>query len=470
MLNKSKKIIALLLALVLVFALAGCSNTDDEYSSAEVIFQDNYVYEDGEQAGNNASGGNTSGGNTSGGSTSGGSTNTSVNPEDYRGSTVVFATTILSETDESGPVVDAFEKKYGIKVKEILVKDNVNEIAGKLAAGETIDVMRSNSDFPASMAVLQSLTAAKLDYSDPIWDQSMFEFTTFGGEPYLCNTVGNIWSENSCIIYSKSLLQRANVSTPEEYDAQGKWTIDAFAAIAKAVESIDDIGTGIRGAYVQGEEFLGSIGCALYKYSDGKFTNGLSDPKMAEAMAKLASWRKEGFMTDSANDPFEKGNTGICYGLAGWSLKKNGSNSDYNWNDIGFYKMPAYSEGETPMNTAMVKGWGIVRGSKNPVAGGIFLRYYLDCGNYNSDNAFISKEAASFFFENTNNLSMDNFTPQLTRDKGTQNLTGFEEWEWEKIAHGDPQQVTAELSKISSTVDKAVEVMNNHVAKNTGIK
>ncbi len=472
MLNKAKKIIALMLSLVLVFSLAGCSLLGEEDSvSVEYVYQDNYVNGDGTST-SGTNGGTNAG--TNGGSNEVSTTTNGVNPADYKGTTVVFATTILSKTDESGPVVDAFESKYGITVKEVLVGTSeagqVNDIAGKIAAGENIDVMRSNSDFPASMAVLQSLTAAKLDYTDPIWDQSMFEFTTFGGEPYLCNTVGNIWSENSCIIYNKSLLKRAGAKTPEEYDAAGEWTIDAFAAIAKAVEGVDGVGTGVRGAYIQGEEFLGSIGCGLYKYENGKFTNGLKDAKMAEAMSKLASWRKEGFMTDSAIDPFEKGNVGICYGLAGWSLKKNGSNAKANWNNIGFYKMPAYAKGETAMNTAMVKGWGICRGSKNPVAGGLFLRYYLDCGNYDTNSAFISSAAADFFFQNTTNLSMDNFFPQLTRDKGTENLTGFTEWEWEQIAHGDPAQVQSSLAKISSSVDKAVNVMNQHVAKNTGIK
>ncbi len=473
MLNKAKKIIALMLSLVLVFSLAGCSLLGEEDSaSVEYVYQDNYVGGDGTGA-SGSNGGNNGGSNGgNGGDTS--TTSNGVNPADYKGTTVVFATTILSKTDESGPVVDAFEAKYGITVKEVLVGTSeagqVNDIAGKIAAGENIDVMRSNSDFPAAMAVLQSLTAAKLDYSDPIWDQSMFEFTTFGGEPYLCNTVGNIWSENSCIIYNKSLLKKAGARTPEQYDAAGEWTIDAFAAIAKAVEGIDGIGTGVRGAYVQGEEFLGSIGCGLYKYENGKFVNGLKDPKMAEAMAKLASWRKENFMTDSAIDPFEKGNVGICYGLAGWSLKKNGSNAKANWNNIGFYKMPAYAKGQTAMNTAMVKAWGICRGAKNPVAAGLFLRYYLDCGNYDSTNAFISSAAADFFFQNTNSISMKNFFPQLTRADGTEKLTGFREWDWESIAHGDPAQVQTSLAKLSSSVDKAVDTMNKHVAKNTGIK
>lgn len=473
MLNQVKRIIALMLALALVFALTGCSNTEDEYSSAEIVYQDNYIYVDGDE--NNQAGGdntqtgtnNQQTGNTSG---SGNTTTTGVNPEDYRNTTVVFATTILSETDESGPVVDAFEKKYGIKVKEILVGDNVNEIAGKLAAGENIDVMRTCGDFPAAMAVLQPLTAAKLDYTDPIWNQSIFDYTTFGGEPYCCDTTYNVWTENACVIYSKNLLKQAGAHTPEEYDKVGKWTWDAYAEIARAVDSIDGMGKGIRGTIIDDGYLLASAGFQLYKFKDGKFTNGLKDPEHANAYAKLASWNKEGFVTNSVVDPFYKGNTGIVCGL-GWSLKKTGSNADYNWNDIGFYYMPAYKEGMKASGTSMFKAWGICRGAKNPVGAGLFLRYYLDAGNYNTEDAFISTEAAKFFFSMTSNLTMENFNPQFTTGDSTQGITGFFEWDWEGLYTGvDPSQMSARLKSMEDGVDKACDSLNKFVAKNIGIR
>ncbi len=481
MLNKTKKILALVLCLVMVFALVGCSSADGEGSSVIIEYQTNNIYQDAnpngttndDQNAQNPSGGNNQ--NPSGGNNqnpSGGNNNElnkNVNIKDFEGTTVVFATTIKSDQDESGPVVKAFTQKYKIKVEEVLVKDNVNDIAGKVASGVNIDVMRCNSDFPAAMAVLQPLEAAKLDMTDPIWDQSMFDFTTFGGKPYLCNTVGNIWSENSCIIYSKSLLKKAGARTPAEYDAAGKWTLDAFAQIAQKVEAIDEVGSGIRGCWYQGEDVLGSVGCGLYKYENGKFTNGLKDARHREVATKLAKWNKEGFVGTYLQTVANQ-KCGIQYGLAGWSLKKNGTNKDANWNDIGFYSMPAYKEGEKPMNTAMVKGWGIVRGSSNPVAGGLFLRYYLDCGNYDADSAFISKEAANFFFQNTTGLTMDNFFPQLTRSEGTENLTSFHEYDWEKtFVDGDPAQINQAFDKLSPEVEKAVKIMNTHVTKNIGI-
>ncbi len=481
MLNTGKKIIALMLAVILVFSLAGCSGTGDEMSSGGVIYVDNEVYVDADgnpvTDGDTAGDGDTQGSNQPGNnpqtnnSGDGGNTSTTngVDPTKYENTTVVFATTILSEQDESGPVVDAFEKKYKITVKEILVGDNVNEIAGLLASGTNVDVMRTCQDFPAAMAVLQPLTAAKLDMTDPIWDKSVFDYTTFGGEPYCCNTVGNIWTENACVIYSKQLLKQASCSTPEDYDKAGKWTWDAYAAIAKAVDNIDGLGTGIRGTYVDDLYLLGSMGCTLYGLEDGKFVNGLKNPLHAEAMAKIASWSKEGFVTNSVENPFAKGNTGIVCGL-GWSLKKNGSNANYNWNDIGFYHMPAYKEGMTAGGTAMFKAWGICRGSDNPVGAGLFLRYYLDCGNYNTKDAFISDEAADFFFSMTNNLSMENFTPMFNSYTSTQPLTGFQEWDYMGLYLGDPNQMGVKFSQITDSVDNAVDVMNKFVAKNTGIR
>ncbi len=472
--NTSKKIIALLLALVLVFSLAGCGNVEEEYSEGSVIYQDNIIYQDVENPnGNNAQqGDNTqqSGNNTpqSGNKPSGNVMANGVNPEDYRGTTVVFATTILSDADESGPMIDNFEKKYGIKVKEVLVSDSVNETAGLLASGTNVDVIRCNATFPAAMAVLQPLTAAKLDMTDPIWDQAMFNYTKFGGEPYLCNTISNIWTESGCVFYSKNLLKRANAYEPYQYDAQGKWTWDAFAAIGKAVDAIDGIGTGIRGCHDTNNFLLGSIGCGLYKYDNGKFTNGLDDKLHREAMAKIASWNKEGFL--SGYLALSTGNIGICTGLAGWGLKKNGSNKDYNWNDIGFYKLPAYKEGMTAGGTGQLIGWGICRGSDNPVGAGVFLRQYLDSSNYNTKDAFISDEASKFFFGLTESIGFENFNPTFTTYESNEDLTGFYEWDWEACAYGDPSQVNVTFDKLSDSVDKACDVLNKFVTKNTGIR
>ena len=46
MFNKTKRIIALLMALVLVFALAGCKSGEEEMSSGGIVYVDNEIYVD----------------------------------------------------------------------------------------------------------------------------------------------------------------------------------------------------------------------------------------------------------------------------------------------------------------------------------------------------------------------------------------------------------------------------------------
>ena len=499
MFNNVKRIIALLLTVAMVFAIAGCGDKDNE--STIIEYQDVYVDANGNIIDPNnlpsaSTDATTSDDNTSTESkpteskpteskpteskpteskpTESKPTDTSkpssngVNPEDYRGKEIVFATTILSVEDESGPVVDSFEKQYGITVKEVLVGNIINEVGGMIASGQNVDCIRSNGDFPAVMSIMQSLAAAKLDYTDPIWDQNVFKESTYGGEPYLCSTVGNIWNEAVCVLYNKKLLAQANAHTPQEYDAAGKWTWDAFADIARAVNKLD----GAYGCIFDIAQMLGSAGVGIYNYNNGKFENGMKDPRFVEAFTKITSWRKEGFVTDSGINQFSDGTVGLAVSL-GWGLKKNGSNATANWNDIGCYYLPAYDENTPAYSTSFFRGWGIVRGSKEPVAAGLFLRYYLDVNNYDTSSAFIHEEAEKFFFEYTNvdydRIHMD-YTYGLPGENMDAIAGGFEKWDVWHVSWKDPAQVATELAKLSDSLDKAIININNHVAKNTGLK
>ena len=397
-----------------------------------------------------------------------------VNPEDYRGTTVTFATTVLSQTNEAGPVIEGFEKKYGIAVNEILVGDNINEIAGKIASGVNVDIMCCKGDFPAALAVLQPLTIAKLNYNDPIWDKNMFDFSSLNGKPYLCNTIGNIWAENACVLYSKNMLNQAQCYTPEEYDHVGKWTWDSFFEIATCVDKLDgDIGyySDIQGCYISVEDMLGSVGCGVYSYNDGKFSNGLNNNFHKEAIHKLAKLYRgisasSSATFDTVRNTFFKGKVGICIANTQMLKKCEVRGATIDWFDIGFYKMPAYETGYQVNDTNRVVGWGICRGSDNPVGAGIFLRYYLDVNNYDVSNSFITTAAENFFFTSTA-IDYEKYTPYFTYEYSTQNLTGFYEYDWEELTRIPEDYINRDYPVLSTHVDDACNILNKFVEKNT---
>lgn len=479
MFNTAKRAFALVLALVLVFSLAGCSKPVSDGSSVEweVIEEIEYVNGDSTTSGGDTT---TSGGDTptasgdtptaSGDKTPTTLINDNVDYTKYKGRTVKFAATINPKVDESGPVVEAFEEKYGITV-EIVQSDQgnyANQLAGWIAAGSSPDVARVNGDFPTCMSYLQSLDAAKLNYEEDIWQQEMFKLSTFGGSPYLCDTKNNIWTEIDIVIYSKSLLKRAGASTPEDYDKAGKWTWDAYFDICRKVKAIDPT-TMQGGAFASRENAVYGMGGGLIVYENGKFVSGVNS-RTEEAIYKYTTAWKEGIIGWGSTDKMIAGTVGITTCHA-WALKKTGffNNTTYDTNDLGFYYLPRWDANSDYGNTGMVRGWGIVRGAAEPVAAGIFLREYLDVSNYDTASTFISQDAETFFFRVTS-IDYSNWNPCIVYLTYQDGIAGTKFDEHNNTMSGDPQQVKGAMASIKSCMERAAENINKFVEQNTGLK
>lgn len=484
MFNKTKRILALVMALVLVFTLAGCGSNEDEELSVVYEEEIEYEYVDGpstdsttSQSGQTQTSKPSEDKKPTGEKNPSGTINNGVNPKDYAGKTIKFISTIDPAVDESGPVVKNFEKEYGIKVEIVPsgLDEHAQKCMGLIAAGQSPDVARSNGDFPAFMGYLQSLDAAKLDYSEKIWNQNTFKLTTFGGSPYLCDTIGNIWSEIDIVMYSKSLLKRANSYTPEEYDAMGKWTWDAFFKIGEDVKKV----TGNPGCAINSYElFLNASGGSAFKIKDGKVINGF-DSKTADIMSKYSRARKDNILGfgKSVTAGLMDGSYGIVT-LHAWSLKRTGDLREGKWDDYGFYFLPYYDDAAAATKkrpvTGIFRGWGIVRGAKEPVAAGIFLREYLDVNNYDVGGTYITPEAETFFFR-VNDIeeysSFENYNPYLTYVSMNSFITGLQ---YSEDVYGamyyDPEQVLSKVSAAKGAVDNGVDKINKFIEQYTGAR
>ena len=381
-----------------------------------------------------------------------------VNPEDYRGTTVRFATWKDPNQNEDGPVVAAFKKKYGIDVKiDVVPQDSYTmDISGKIAAGNQPDVYFDNGFFPASLAVLQPLEAARLDLTDPIWDQGMLKKSTVGGKPYLVNTVGNIWSEVDCVFYNKKLLQDNNITTPEEYYKAGKWT---FEAMTKVMSDVAKLGPDYIGGYLDLDAMMGCVGTSFYKFEDGKFTNGTSDAMLTSVLQYISTSIKDGLVKGIYyvnRDDFKKGKMGIAVTNA-FGMKKTGYWKGMNPSHIGYTYLPNWDAGTKAKQTGLFRGWGLVKGAKNPVGAGIFLRYYLDVNNYDVSTAFLDQDAENFFFKLTSGNTQDKFSGMMI---GATEYLGYNRNKFYEIASGDPAQISKEVAALKNVVDGHATKLN----------
>lgn len=477
MTKKIASISVKLLCLLMVFALAaGCrkspGDSSSDYYTSEIIVDDDTSgsTSGGDGKGTDASGTTSDGSKASGTASTGngkdkpnaGTTGGKVNPEKYRGTTVRYATWKNPYQNEDGKVVEKFQKKYGIKVKIDTIPQStyVQEVTGKIAAGNSPDIFFDNGTFPASIACLQPLEAMQLDLNDGIWDQGMIKMSTLGGKPFLVNTVGNIWAEVDCLFYNKKIFTDHNITTPEEYYKAGKWT---FATLTKCMTDVKN--AGYIGGYVDVQSLLASTGTGFYGLKNGTITNCVNEMTY-NVMTQISQWVSDGLIKNPLErnllQNFIKGKAGIAITNA-YGLKATGYFSEMNPNNVGFTYIPKYDDKTKAYTTGLFRGWGLIRGSKNPVAAGIFLRYYLDVNNYDTNSAFINNEAKQFFFKLTSGVKTDNKNPYLIL--GVASLCSESTDKYNGFAAEAPGQVRTKMQAFLPTINNNVKKVNEEMTK-----
>jgi len=389
--------------------------------------------------------------------------NDNVNTKDYDGTEITYATWRNPALYEDGPVVQEFEKKYGIKVNVDLINeaDYTNTVLGRIASGKSPDVYFSTYTFPYCIDALQPIDAAKLNLDETIWDKSLIDISTVNGKTYLVDTVGNIWKDEDMVFYNKKLFRDNEWKTPEEYYAEGEWTYDNMK---KCMQQVASLGTDYIGGAIHLEGLIHAAGSSVIGMKDGKFYNGTTDTVTQDIMRWASNGLKEGWLSTTsiytALNEFPSGKVGVAV-LHSFGLKKTGYLRNMKASDIGFTFLPSWN-GEEYKPTSFVRGWGLCKGAKNPVAAGIFLRYYLDVNNYDTTSAFISKEAENFFFKLTSTATADkNF--YFCYGSGVNGVTGKESAVGDYISNpatSDPTQVVTVISSYQNEINADIEKLN----------
>lgn len=357
------------------------------------------------------------------------------------------------ETNQA--VINSFEKKYGIKVNvEIVPQDQyITNISGKIASGSAPDVYWSNDDFPACLTCLQPIEASKIDLNDSLWDKTVSDISTIGGKAYLVNAIGN--SGRDICFYNKKLLNDNNIKTPDDYLEEDNWT---WETMTKLMRQVSSLGTGYYGAYVDMETFWGSAGVSFYPYKDGKFSSGLDD-NLTKAMTQLSSWLNEGLMHGVGydyRDEFNKGKVGLAI-TNDYGLQKKGYWGSMDPAHIGYTSIPDIDKNTKAHETGLYQGWGICKGASNPVAGGLFIRYYSNVANYDLSNRYITSDAMNYSLRLKSGKTDNTYHSLMT---GSSQVLGQDRFTYWKLAQNDPKQIKQQLESMANQVKEGVNRLN----------
>ena len=377
-----------------------------------------------------------------------------VNPEDYKGTTVVYASWKNPWENEDGPVIDAFVEKYGINVEWSQVDQGsyVSIIASSIASNKQADVFFENGSFPGSLTVMQPLDAAKLDLTSDVWNKTIINKSTVDGHAYLVDVLSNVWTETNICVYNKNIFESNGIKTPKEYYDEGKWT---FANFRIAASEVAALGKEYVGAAVSaGESLQGAAGCSVFTYKDNKMVTTVDD-RLIDVMTFMSQMRVDGLMKNDRSG-FGKGKTGMAITDA-FGLKKTGYFSEINPDHIAATYVPVWKEGEQQVSTGIYRGWGLIDGAKNPVAAGIFLREYLDVANYSISDTFLNDEVATFFFEVTGKVS-ENMV--YYHGAGMASATGIGSYAYSTWDAATPSGIKSAMDARVNTLNEMCDIAN----------
>lgn len=163
-----------------------------------------------------------------------------------------YNTGYLMYEGEEGEVLDTaigrrnrlLEEKYNITVNQLNVSDIVTEVRTQVMGGATeFDVILASCGNLANMA-RENLLYNLLDIDTFNWDASYWDSNSrdelkIGSKLYFANCALNIHSIGFCVFFNKKLIADYQLDNPYELIEKNEWTLDNWSKMVTAIS--DDV-------------------------------------------------------------------------------------------------------------------------------------------------------------------------------------------------------------------------------------
>lgn len=455
----AKKLTAIITALVMMTAIiSGCRSKSDELSYMSYYEDDSTVPGGAGDKTDTGSGKDNAAAENKGGQTSNASkanNSSSAKPTTLKGTTVKFATWEDINKTEYGPVIEAFTKKTGIRVKIVSVPQHeyITKLTGLIAAGNSPDVIKDNGEFPRTVAIAQSIDTAGINPTESRWDQTVTSMSTVKGKVYLIASTQTNFQCRFLCYYNKRLFTNNSITSPEDYVKQNNWTWETFKKAASEIKTAAGLSYGVS---IDTGYFNQAYGAGFVKLNNGKFYNGINENAMTECWRYLLEGSKDGtFYLPGKAQPFIDGKAGMIISDT-YGLKNAGYFSTMKISDVGVTYLPKKETSDAAYpSTGFVSAFGIAKGAKNAAGAGEFLKFYLDMNNYDTKLIYRSTENKQFADVIAKTpISFDTLyvTPALQEISGDT----FNKY----MLTSDVAQIKTNLNKVNNTVNSAVSKAN----------
>lgn len=379
--------------------------------------------------------------------------------EKYKGTTVKFATWINHLNTEGAEPIKSFKEKYNINVELVYCsQDNyVEELLALIAVGKAPDVFVDGAMFPFTAQIAQDFSVTGMDLNEPIWSMPYINACSANGKVYAVSTINSPWNSVSSVIYNRELMEANGIKTPTEYYEEGNWTWETMKSV---MQQVKNLGADYVGGCIDSMDLVASTGASIvsYNHKDGTFKNTSNDPNVLKALQYVAGLNKEKLIITDISK-FANGKVGLVV-QDPYATKRTGYLRTMDGLDLDCVPLPDLDKNTKAVYAARIRGYGIVKGAKNPVAAGMFIRYYLDAENYDLDKAFLSEDLGNMFFKINDAVAKSkSATPICFNYTGIANLTGENGFAWYPSG-SEPSQVATLLASQNNKVDAAINKAN----------
>ena len=460
-----KRVLAMLLSAVMLTVLfSGCGkakNESSEIGGADIV-SDNVesadsTQSDSEQTDNSQS-------QTSSTAQTSGNKTTGIDYNSLKGTTVkVLMWRDL--TDQEKVTIANFEKEYSMKVKvEYANQDNyMTKIASLVSTNDSPDVgviinsQNRQGCFPIGAAtVFQAASVSKQDLNDSFWDKDAMNNFKIKGKPFAFIAYKNWYNAHGVLMYNADMFKEDGITSPYDLWKAGNWNWDTLKSTAEAIKKKGHkYGMVVNMVYNN----MASAGTDFVSYDGSSFKSTITDAKTVKAWTFNAQMVEAGLQPVYGTDTnaFQAGEAGM-FSTNLWTMRKDGL-----LNTCKFEVMCVPYPSPADQEFTLVAGanlFAIPKGAKNPVGGGVFLRYFLDSAN-NGNFADVSiNPKMEEIFNYLNSTGIKRNYMMSAGVIGYSNLTSLNALVKE-LNSTTASQVTTVLQKNKSLVDNTVKSINS---------
>ncbi len=283
-----------------------------------------------------------------------------------------------SEGADTRNTMAEFSEMYGCEV-ELLVTpydQYASRLISLIMSGDSPDIIDINDETMPIYALRKIVEPIDgfYDPESPYIDRSVMDAFMFKGKNYLLHPNGR---PPVMIFFNKTMFDRYGVDTPLDYYERGEWTIDTLYEVAREFNE-DTTGDGVLDQFgfvgTSVYEFLGANQLPLAEYDPitSKFRLALGDTKQQEVLQDALDHIVNGDIQPfawTAATLFPQGNLAMA-GYEEWFHTSLGSMED----EWGLAPYPTGKYGDPNVKYVRPWGSGVASGADNGYAG---IQYQL---------------------------------------------------------------------------------------------